>query len=127
MKRFFGITLIGLGLAACQTTSDQQDVGEGIEMRLATQADISAIDGKTLTLEPGKSYVISSDGTLKGSWGGATIAGTYQMKNGYFCRVLTQGPNGPSPEDCQVLILDGDTLQGIRNRGEGASFQLSVS
>ncbi len=127
MKKVIGIALISLGLAACETTGPQQSASSNAGMRLATQADISAIDGKTLTLESGKSYVVSSAGTINGSWGGSPLVGTYQMKEGFFCRVLTEGPNGPSPEDCQILVLNGDTLTGTRNRGAGASFRLSVS
>ncbi|UWR23440.1 hypothetical protein [Sulfitobacter sp. S190] len=127
MKNIIAMTVIGLGLAACQTTGAQQSVDKDAAMRLATQADMALIDGKTLTLEPGKSYVVSSAGTIRGSWEGKPLVGTYEMRDGYFCRVLTQGPNGPAPEDCQLLVLEGDTLRGTRNRGEGASFRLTVS
>lgn len=122
-----GAALVGISLAACQTTGAQTDQPVDSATRLATQSDIGAIAGKTLTLEPGKSYVISAEGKINGSWDGSPLVGTYEMKNGFFCRTLSQGPRGPSPEDCQVLTLDGNVLSGTRNRGEGASFKLTVS
>ena len=126
--RLSSITAIALafGLAACETAAPMTEEASSAT-RLATQADMAAIAGKTLTLEPGKSYVIGADGTIKGSWGGAALVGQYEMKDGFFCRTLSQGPSGPAPEDCQILLLEGDTLRGTRDRGDGASFALTVS
>lgn len=117
---------LAFGLAACETAPPMAEEPSSAT-RLATQADMAAITGKMLTLEPGRSYVIGADGTIIGSWDGAPLVGQYEMKDGFFCRTLSQGPNGPSPEDCQILLLDGDTLRGTRDRGDGASFALMVS
>lgn len=114
------------GLAACETTAPMTEEASSAT-RLATQADMAAITGKMLTLEPGKSYVIDAAGTIQGTWDGGPLVGQYEMKHGYFCRTLSQGPSGPAPEDCQILLLDGDTLRGTRDRGDGASFALIVS
>ena len=94
--------------------------------QLRTQSDMAAITGRTLTHQPGQTVVISADGTLSGTWDGKPLAGTYEMRDGYFCRVLSKGPNGPSPEDCQLFVLEGNTLTGTRNRGEGATFTYTL-
>ncbi|MGJ8623899.1 MAG: hypothetical protein ACSHW1_14150 [Yoonia sp.] len=128
--RFSFVTSLALAttLAACQTTSmEPVSDAPSSATRLETQADMAAITGKMLVLEAGKSYVIGADGTIKGSWDGAPLVGAYEMKDGFFCRTLSQGPNGPSGEDCQILTLDGDKLMGTRNRGDGASFTLAVT
>ena len=124
--KYFVFTAL-LGLAACQTTTDADASSQSSVQQLATQTDMSAITGKTLTLNPGQSFVISDDGTLAGTWDGGPLIGTYEMKDGYFCRTLSAGPSGPSPEDCQLLVLDGDQLMGTRDRGNGVSFTYTVS
>lgn len=122
MKYFAALAFVAI--SACQMTDD---AGETAGMRLATQSDLNAIVGKTITFEPGQSFVISSNGTLNGSWDGAPLTGTYQMRDGFFCRTLSQGPRGPSPEDCQLMVLDGNALAVTRDRGNGGSFTYTVS
>lgn len=124
MKKFIALALTSLVLAACQS-STQPVEEEGV--RLATDQDMQAIYGKTLTYKPGFSFVISQNGTMSGSWGGGSLEGTFEMRDGYFCRVLTQSPRGPMPEDCQLFILEGDSLTGTRDRGNGVSFTYTVS
>ncbi|AEI92458.1 hypothetical protein [Roseobacter litoralis] len=115
-------------LSACQTTTNTTvTTATPNAMQLATQSDMAAITGKTLTLQPGQSIQILADGTIEGSWDGKPLAGTYVMKDGFFCRTLSQGPRGPSPEDCQLLVLEGNKVQGSRDRGNGASFTYIVS
>ena len=111
-------------LSACQTTGDTAEMSG---MQLATQNDLNAVIGKTLTFNPGESFVIAANGTMKGNWGGAPLVGTYEMRDGFFCRTLSQGPRGPSPEDCQLLILNGSSLDVTRDRGNGGSFSYTVS
>ncbi|MBO9401040.1 MULTISPECIES: hypothetical protein [unclassified Shimia] len=124
MRFLFSTAIFCTALAACQ---DVPSSGKGKAKQLATQEDMSAVFGKTLTLNAGQSIVILEDGTLSGSWDGTPIVGTYVMKDGFFCRTLSQGPSGPSAEDCQLFVLDGNQLMGTRNRGEGASFTYTVS
>lgn len=127
MKYLAAISLAAITLTACQTTTEGAGAAQSGAMQLATQSDMNAIVGKTLTHSPGQSIVISSDGTLSGSWDGMPIVGTYEMRDGFFCRTLSQGPRGPSPEDCQLLVLDGNTVLGTRDRGTGNSFTYTVS
>ena len=95
--------------------------------QLVTQNDLNAVVGKTLTFREGSSFVISADGTLSGFFDGTPLVGTYEMRDGFFCRTLSEGPRGPSPEDCQLLVLDGNVLQVTRDRGNGSSFSYTLS
>ena len=88
---------------------------------------MNALAGRTISLDQGQSFIISENGTLDGSWDGKPLVGTYEMRDGFFCRTLSQGPRGPSPEDCQLLVLDGNSLTGSRDRGNGDSFTYTVS
>ena len=127
MKRVLFAAIAACGLTACMATTDDAGSDMSTARQLATQADLDAVIGKTLTLNPGQSFVVSADGSMIGVWDGAPLVGTYEMRDGYFCRVLTEFVQGPLPEDCQLWILDGDNLTGTRDRGEGASFTYTIS
>jgi hypothetical protein len=127
MNKLALLCVASLGLAACQTTVDGTASAPAGGMQLASQSDMNAITGRTLTFGPDQSFVISGNGTLNGSWDGAPLVGTYEMRDGFFCRTLSQGPRGPSPEDCQLFILDGNTINVTRERGTGVSFDYTVS
>lgn len=118
------ITSLGLALTACQSAPDSGPTGP---KQLATQADLSAIVGKTVSFQQGQSFRILANGTIQGSWDGTPVVGTYVMRDGFFCRTLTSGPRGPTGEDCQLFVLDGNTLAVTRDRGTGASFNYTIS
>ena len=132
MKPYLILMAGALALTACaETTAEAEMAAEptmaaDATMQLATQEDLAAIIGRTLDFGEGRSFVISADGTLAGDWGGTPLAGTYEMRDGFFCRTLTAGPGGASPEDCQLLILNGDMLDVTRDRGTGASFSYTI-
>lgn len=127
MKLPLALTCAAIFLAACQTTTQTAETETSVGMQLATQSDMSSVVGKTLTLGPGQSFTIGADGSLMGTWDGNPLVGTYVMRDGYFCRTLSQGPRGPSPEDCQLLILNGSNLAVTRDRGAGSAFTYTVS
>jgi hypothetical protein len=117
----------GVGLSACQTVTEAVGPAQAAGKQFETQSDTAAVIGNTLTLGPGQSFVISDNGTLDGSWNGMPLVGTYEMRDGYFCRTLSAGPGGGSPEDCQLLVLEGTNLMGTRDRGNGATFTYTIS
>ncbi len=136
MRNFFAIGLIGLSLTACDIAigggSDSGDDADAMMMAtgpmpLMTQSDLAAITGKTLTFAPGQAITLFDNGTITGNWDGVLVQGTYVVRDGFVCRVLTAGPRGPSPEDCQIFVLDGDQLNVTRDQGNGASFSYTVS
>lgn len=127
MKMQFILAFATFGLSACQMDVTDATVTLASSGQIATQSDMAAITGKSLTFAENQSFVAHSNGTLVGDWDGIALRGTYEMRDGFFCRVLTQGPRGPSPEDCQLLILNGDQLHVTRDRGNGAAFSYTVS
>lgn len=109
-------------LAACQVSGTDTVSGQ-----LTTPADFAQITGKKLNLNENDFAVLNADGTLTGTFSGADTRGTWTVKDGFWCRELTAGPRGPSPEDCQIWSLDGNVVSVRRNRGEGAAFQYTMS
>ena len=123
MKSVVIAAFTGLVLAACQTLPG----APAGPTQLSTQADMAPIIGRTLTFGPGQTMVVRGDGAISGDWDGKPLVGQYKMKDGFFCRTLSQGPRGPSPESCQLWVLDGRTINVARDRGKGAKFSYTVS
>jgi hypothetical protein len=111
-------------LAGCQTATTPATDGY---VRLADRASLAPTLDRRLTLagSPSDYVVIRSDGTLEGEFGGVPTAGTWEMRDGYFCRVLTEGtPQAiAAGEDCQISELRGNRLRVTRDRGAGSQFE----
>ena len=119
------ITLIAaLLLAACQTgISPTQAVVDG---PLTSEADFATIYGKRLGFGDADFLTINANGTLSGEFSGTRTLGTWEIRDGFWCRELTAGPRGPSPENCQMFVRSGNTLNVTLDRGEGSSFSYTV-
>jgi hypothetical protein len=72
--------------------------------------------------------IVRSDGTFDGTWEDAPIAGTWEMRDGYWCRFLTEffNPAAVGSEDCQLWELRGNQIRGTRDRGMGNSFIYNI-
>jgi len=95
-------------------------------VQLTTPAEFAPLLGKRLELNPSDFLTLNADGSLIGEFSGADTRGTWSIKDGFFCRVLTAGPRGPSPEDCQIFVQDGDLLNITRDKGRGSSFVYEI-
>ena len=129
MYRFSLLALTVAGLSACDAPSTTSGSATSEPLRIATEADFAKIAGKTLTLDGNDSvfFVFGADGTLTGTTPGGPVMGTHAMRDGFWCRTLTQGAPRAPRQECQVLVLDGDKLTGTRDRGKGSSFTYIVS
>ncbi|MGX9856267.1 hypothetical protein ACR03S_12605 [Limimaricola variabilis] len=81
----------------------------------------AAIVGKRLTIEDTSSpsfLVVNAEGTMEGVYEGTAYAGTWQWRDGYFCRTGTFGFE--LPENCQLWEISGDRARSIRDRGQGS-------
>lgn len=72
--------------------------------------------------------VVRSDSSFDGTWNDAPIAGTWEMRNGFWCRILTQffNPDSTGTEDCQLWTRTGDVITGTRDMGNGTSFDYHI-
>ncbi|MEM7260305.1 MAG: hypothetical protein AAF404_23275 [Pseudomonadota bacterium] len=119
---------LGLGLAMCVGVSGcKQGTTKPSEFVRVTNADISQYLGKKLSLN-GNHLIMAEDGTFAGMWNGGSLGGTWEMKDDYWCRVLTEFYQADrlNQEDCQLLESSGALLRGTRNKGSGQSFVYQV-
>ena len=134
-----------LALAACQTaeqapeaTTAEEPIAEHTaeapaapspdEGRLTTENEFrAAVAGMTIVWEHG-SATIHEDGTVTGTVAGQELTGTWSWQGEFYCRSIKIS-NITVPDDCQVLILSGDELIVIGDRGMGDSnvFQLEAA
>ena len=122
MKRLF--ILVGFVLAGCQTGQVTETAGAA---RLSTPADFATLYGQRLTFGDSDFVTINANGTLSGNFSGVETLGTWEVRDGFWCRELSAGPRGPAPEDCQLFVRDGNALNITRERGNGASFVYMIS
>ena len=68
---------------------------------------------------------VHEDGTISGTGFGRQVTGDWGWQGRYFCRTLTWG-SGADPDNCQLVLRDGNTLRFISNQGQGdsADFRL---
>ena len=123
MKAYLVITALLLTACAGPTVVAPPQAFNG---QITNQAEFSTIVGRRLTL--GDDFVvINADGTFAGNYGGVETFGTWEFRDGYFCRTVTQGPSGPDPENCQINILQGNTLTVKPDRGAGRTVVYTVT
>lgn len=125
--RYFALVPMAL-LVACAETAVEEVAMEEADMAgvpIVEEADFLAqVAGNEMALEgsPQNTVTINADGTLTGFFGGADLAGTWEWRDGAWCRELSAGPRGPAPEDCQVWVARDGAFDVTRDRGAGGSF-----
>lgn len=98
MKFISFVTVAGLGLAACQTTTS------GTATQNAVAPAWMSIVGKTLVSGDGNfAIVLNPDGSLEGEG----IKGSWTERDGKFCRTLTK-PESRAGTECQIVTLSGN-------------------
>ncbi len=110
MKRCIPVLLISLALAACKTT------GENLSESDAPL--YAALAGQTLE-NRAVSFHLHENGTLSGTG----VKGTWEVKDGKFCRTLSQ-PASLAGSDCQAVLFDGDLVTFFRSNGTKATYRL---
>ncbi|WP_282608599.1 hypothetical protein [Pelagibius sp. Alg239-R121] len=111
MKPFVPMALIGLTLAACQTTTS----GEKPQPAAPLEA---ALSGRTLDSQNATVH-LNQDGTLTGTG----VRGTWEVKDGKFCRTLTK-PDSLAGSDCQSVLFNGNRVTFIRSNGSQATYRI---
>ena len=123
-------TALLLATAACQTTAtDPALAAAPAPAATAASAQATAqiqgqLAGKTLT-NADSTLALTKDGALIGkSKSGAVIRGTWEAKDGKFCRTLTE-PAAAAGTECQNVTIQGDQLTLVRANGQVVTYTLN--
>jgi len=87
-------------------------------------AFVGLVEGRTLT-SLGIALKVLPDGQIAGRAFGRDVTGTWDWRNGLFCRAMEAGSRS-LPLNCQVVQLDGTTLRFIADEGQGDLADLRI-
>jgi len=87
-------------------------------------AFVGLVEGRTLT-SLGVSLRVLADGKIAGRAFGSDVTGTWDWRDGLFCRAMAAGSRS-FPLNCQVVELDGTTLRFIADEGQGDRADLRI-
>ena len=85
---------------------------------------VGLIEGRALT-RFGISLSVRPDGAIEGSAFGMAVSGAWNWQGQYFCRDLRYGNTALEP-NCQAVLVKGETLRFIADRGKGDSADLRL-
>ncbi len=66
----------------------------------------------------GIELTVSPQGRIEGNAFGRPVSGDWAWNGGYFCRSLFWGQRDLG-DNCQAVLVDGNTLRFISDRGQG--------
>jgi hypothetical protein len=87
-------------------------------------AFVGLVEGRTLT-SLGVALQVLPDGQIAGRAFGRDITGSWDWRDGLFCRAMAAGSRS-FPLNCQVVQLDGTTLRFIADEGQGDRADLRI-
>lgn len=112
--RLIGLVLLA-ALAACAQTVLPVTYG-----RIMTEQEfVATAVGRTVS-NADTSVTITGDGRITGVTHGTEIAGTWEWRDGFWCRTITAPVR--SNEDCQVWDVRNGVLTVTRDRGAGETI-----
>jgi hypothetical protein len=86
---------------------------------------ISAVEGRKLT-RFGIELDVTASGQIVGRAFGRPVSGAWRWRDGYFCRDLFWGQRDLGP-NCQAVLLDGNTMRFVSDRGTGEFADLRLT
>ena len=123
MRQFVPATILAslAALTACQPTAPPATQGTVAAGPITTAAAFDqVVVGRRLTL--GDNHVTANpDGTLVGEFNDAPLLGTWEFRDGRFCRTLTQHATQAATSECQNMALNADGSIDVTQAG-GRSF-----
>ena len=92
---------------------------------ISEQSDfVQLVSGKHLT-RVGIKLAVSPSGDIRGSAFGVPVSGAWNWNGGYFCRDLFYGAESLG-QNCQAVLVSGDTLRFISDQGNGDWADLRI-
>lgn len=119
MKPVFYASIASLGLTGMAGADGYSRISE-------RDAFVGTVAGKELRMWPlGISLVVEPDGDIRGNALGWDVTGTWEWRDGYFCREMDWS-GYPIPMNCQLVEAEGGTVRFTvdQGRGDSASFSL---
>lgn len=130
------VSIATLVLTTACATGTSTNGGDEKPMVRITADSISGLFNKRMFFingdgneERNNYFVLRNNGSADGTWNNEPLVGTWEMRDDYWCRILTEFHNAASigPEDCQLWERMGDdTIRVTRDRGAGNSWTQGI-
>ncbi|WP_372572536.1 hypothetical protein [Ruegeria jejuensis] len=85
--------------------------------RIHTRAAFCAFIADCRFEGPGLRFVIHQDGRLDGTAEGVAFEGSWEWKQGCFCRILNH-PDTPGERECEIIETRGAQMRYTRDGGQ---------
>ncbi len=102
-----------IALSAC---AQQSEPAEPLRL-ISEEAEFTALFVDKPFTKDGRTFAINSDGTVGGDLDGQTPVGTWEWKDGTYCRAFTLGSRD-FPYACQKVEVSGNTANFTRPDGQ---------
>lgn len=87
-------------------------------------AFLDRVGGRDLS-RLGITVQVRPDGRITGRAFGGRVTGSWEWRDGFFCREMSWGSSSWA-RDCQAVYMGGGTVRFVADRGRGDSADLSV-
>jgi hypothetical protein len=120
VRPFLALLALMLSLVALPARAD------GYE-RIATREDfVAAVDGRDMRIGLlGITLNVRADGTITGDAMGWPVTGSWDWKDGFFCREMDWSGT-PIPFNCQLVERRGDDIRFTVDKGTGDSARFAM-
>jgi len=93
-----------------------------------TGDSFNGVVGERLVTSDGNFIVLSEDGTISGSWGGSSVVGQWEMRDGLWCRTYSEffASNFVGVDQCHLWESNDEKIRATRDRGKGSKYFFSI-
>lgn len=72
--------------------------------------------------------ILNSDGNLTGTWGDEPVVGTWEMRDGFWCRTYSEFylSEFSNVEECHLWERNGNRIRATRDSGNGTTYPLTI-
>ncbi len=94
-----------------------------------TEDNISDVVGKRLVTSDGNFILLSEDGLISGYWGGSSVVGQWEMRDGLWCRSYSAffAPSFVGVNACHLWEGNDENIRATRDRGKGSKYYFSIN
>ena len=128
MLNMRSLRLLSCVVAVGGFTGCQKQIGTDVEFTQVTPAEIAGLTGKRLELD-GNHIILDENGTVTGEWSGSPVVGTWEMRDGLWCREYSEfnPASFVGVDECHLWAIDGNTIKAARDSGKGRKYEFKIS
>lgn len=122
IKKFIFCMAVFVLYSACQ-----KQIPTDTDFTQVTRQEIDSLIGKKLQLDQNH-IVLNSNGAVTGTWSDSPVAGTWQIKDGLWCRQYSQFNPAKfiGTEECHLWEVTDNKIIATRDSGNGSAYEYTI-